>query len=107
MAKPFQNFRRPVVYILDQELRKRNLKDKIKLDTPENSTELSLYPIELIRDSNNKISKCLHGISTNQWSEEFIRANGKVVQIITTYPDGTSNTLQIIRDPQVHYIEEL
>jgi hypothetical protein len=106
MAGPFQNFRRPVVYILDQELRKRDLKNKIKLATSED--ELPMYPVEIVKDnSTGKTVKCIHGTGSNQWSEEFIRVGGKVVQIITTYPDGSSDTVQITRDPKVHYLDKL
>lgn len=108
MARAFQNFRRPVVYILEQELRKRDLKNKVKISTNGGDGSLPMYPMELLRDSaTKKIIKCLHGTGTEHWSEEFIRDNGKVVQIITTYPDGTSDTLQVIRDPSVHYIDEI
>lgn len=104
----FKNFRKPVVYVLDQELRKRNLKNKISIDTGEYNGELQTYPIELVRDSNNVVIKCLHGVGANKWSEEFIRnSDGIVTKILTTYPDATTETIQIVRDPLVHIIEEV
>ncbi|MBC2580000.1 hypothetical protein [Clostridium sp. DJ247] len=106
----YNNFRRPVVYILDQELRKRDLKNKIKINNGSNleNDVLPNYPIELVRDENNIVFKCLHGVGASQWSEEYIKnADGIVVQILNTYPDGTTETIQLIRDPLVHYIEQV
>ncbi|ADK16167.1 hypothetical protein [Clostridium ljungdahlii] len=95
----FKNFREPVVYVLDQELRKRNLKNKISIDTGDQpySGELVEYPVQLVRDSNTKkVVKCIYGTGTDQWSEELIRdTNGKVYRIKTTYPDGSTKTIQI------------
>ncbi|OAA91266.1 hypothetical protein [Clostridium ljungdahlii] len=95
----FKNFREPVVYVLDQELRKRNLKNKISIDTGDQpySGQLIEYPIQLIRNvTTKKVVKCLYGTGTDQWSEELIRdTNGKVYRIKTTYPDGSTKTIQI------------
>lgn len=98
----FKNFREPVVYVLDQELRKRNLKNRISIDTGEQpySGELPEYPVQLIRDTTtNKVIKCIYGTGTDQWSEELIRnSEGKVYQIKTTYPDDSTKTVQINKD---------
>ncbi|AKA70127.1 hypothetical protein [Clostridium scatologenes] len=106
----FKNFRDPVVYVLNQELRKRNLKNKLSIDNGDTewNGELETYPIELVRDENNIVIKCLHGVGVAQWSEEFIRnEDGIVAKILMTYPDATTNTIQLIRDPLVHIIEEI
>lgn len=98
----FKNFRDPVVYILNQELRKRSLGNKISVDAPpsEYSGELVEYPIQLVRDSTTKkVIKCIYGTGEEQWSEELIRnAEGKVYQIKTNYPDGSAKTVQINKD---------
>ncbi|WP_243103901.1 hypothetical protein [Clostridium sp. JN-1] len=102
MSMGFKNFRDPVVYVLNQELRKKNLKNKISMDTSpaEYSGDLVEYPVQLVRDSNTKkVVKCIYGTGTNQWSEELIRdTNGKVYRIKTTYPDGSIKTIQINKD---------
>lgn len=106
----YENFRKPVVYILNDELRKRSLGNKVSVDAPipEYSGELQTYPIELVRDSNNIVTKCLHGTGVDKWSEEFIKnSDGIVTKILNTYPDATTETIQIIRDPLVHTIEEV
>lgn len=55
MASQFQDFRKPVVYILEQELRKRDLKNKVKISgTGTESSNLPMYPMQLIRDSEGK-----------------------------------------------------
>ncbi|MFL0197269.1 hypothetical protein ACJDU8_17140 [Clostridium sp. WILCCON 0269] len=98
----FKNFREPVVYVLNQELRKRDLKNKISIDTgtSEYTGELVEYPVQLIRDSSTKkVTKCVYGIGTDQWSEELIRnSDGQVYQVKTTYPDGSTKTVQINKD---------
>lgn len=95
----FKNFRDPVVYILNQELRKRNVGNKISVDTGEQpyTGQLVEYPIQLIRDADTKkVVKCIYGTDSDQWSEELIRdGSGKVYQIKTTYPDGSIETVQI------------
>ncbi|WPC42968.1 hypothetical protein [Clostridium sp. JS66] len=103
----YKNFREPVVYVLDQEFRKRNLKNKISIDNTEWNGELETYPIELIRNENNIVVKILHGVGVSQWSEEFIKNSDEQVEKIKyTYPDETSEIIQLIRDPLVHYIEK-
>ncbi|MBU3208513.1 hypothetical protein KPL28_02550 [Clostridium algidicarnis] len=93
------DFRKPVVYILDQELRKRDLKNKLRLSTGEErgyKGELQEYPLELIRNSDKKVAKILYGIGVKKWEEELIRnAEGKVYRIKTTYPDKSTKTIQI------------
>lgn len=95
----FKNFRDPVVYILNQELRKRSLGNKISVDAPpsEYSGELVEYPVQLVKDSTTrKVTKCIYGTGSDQWSEELIRDSlGKVYRIKTTYPDGSTKTIQI------------
>lgn len=91
----FENFRRPVEYVLNQELRKRNLKNKL-IGSNTDNTNLQEYPVELIRNSEKKVTKILYGVGLKQWSEELIRdSNGKVYRIKTTYPDGSTKTIQI------------
>ncbi|EDT87165.1 hypothetical protein EXN65_13075 [Clostridium botulinum] len=97
----YKNFREPVVYILDQELRKRNFKNQI--NTNEDSKyigELPEYPCRIIRDSNNKAYKFIYANGTDmQWQEELIRnAEGKVYRIKTTHPNNTNKTIQLIKD---------
>lgn len=42
------------------------------------------------------MTKILYGVGLKQWSEELIRdSNGKVYRIKTTYPDGSTKTIQI------------
>ena len=98
----FKNFRDPVVYILNQELRKRNVGNRISIDTGEQpyTDELVEYPVQLIRDSNTKkVVKCIYGTGSEEWSEELIRdSSGKVYRIKTTYPDDSTKTVQINKD---------
>ncbi|KAA8676207.1 hypothetical protein ACFHWD_14620 [Clostridium sp. MT-14] len=98
----FKNFRDPVVYILNQELRKRNVGNRISIDTGEQpyTDELVEYPVQLVRDSNTKkVVKCIYGTGSEEWSEELIRdSSGKVYRIKTTYPDGSTKTIQINKD---------
>ncbi|MEY7998600.1 hypothetical protein AB8U03_00040 [Clostridium sp. Mt-5] len=98
----FKNFREPVLYVLNQELRKRNLRNKVSIDTGEQpyKGELVEYPVKLMRDpSTKKVIKCVYGTDTDQWSEELIRdSSGKVYRIKTTYPDGSIKTVQINKD---------
>lgn len=95
----FKNFRDPVVYILNQELRKRNVGNNVSIDTEEQpyTDELVEYPVQLVRDlDTKKVVKCIYGTGEEQWSEELIRnSEGKVYQIKTTYPDGSARTVQI------------
>ncbi|APM41402.1 hypothetical protein [Clostridium kluyveri] len=97
--KGFKNVREPIVYVLNQELRKRDLKNRVSIDTGEESYdgELVEYPIKLTRDSaTKKVVKCIYGTGAEQWSEELIRnTEGKVYQIKTTYPDSSTKTVQI------------
>lgn len=110
MASQFQDFRKPVVYILEQELRKRDLKNKVKISgTGTESSSLPMYPMQLIRDSEGKkVVKCVHGTAGQQWTEEFIRdSTEKVYQILITYPDSSTNTIQLYRNPKVYEIDKL
>jgi sirohydrochlorin ferrochelatase len=94
----FKNFRKPVVYVLEQELRKRSLGNRITVDAGEQqyNGELAEYPVQFLRDSDKKIIKCIYGVADEQWSEELIRdSNGKVYQIKATYPNGSVETIQI------------
>ncbi|PRR77699.1 hypothetical protein CLLI_22630 [Clostridium liquoris] len=97
----YKNFREPVVYILNQELRKRNFKNQINTqEDPIYSGELPEYPCRIIRDSNNKAYKFIYANGTDlQWEEELIRdSGGKVCRIKTIYPDGNSKTIQLIKN---------
>ena len=95
----FKNARDPIVYVLDQELRKRNLKNKLQMENG-NLWDGSLveYPVQLIRDSNNKVIKCIYGVGEQQWSEEIMRgSDNKVYQILVTHPDSSQRTIHIHR----------
>lgn len=98
------DFRKPVVYILDQELRKRDLKNKIRLgdDTinEEYNGELPEYPVRLVRDETGKVSKVIYAEYTElEWREELIRnAEGKVYRIKTIYPDNTEKTIELFKN---------
>lgn len=95
----FKNFREPVVYILNQELRKRDLRNKVSIDTGWDG-ELVEYPVQLVRDPlTKKVIKCVYGTGSQQWSEELIRdTDGKVFQIKVTLPDASIKTIQINRN---------
>ena len=97
--KGFKNVREPIVYVLNQELRKRDLKNRVSIDTGDQpyNGELVEYPVKFIRDSSTKkVIKFIYGTGSEQWSEELIRnTEGKVYRIKTTYPDGSTKTIQI------------
>ncbi|NOH14880.1 hypothetical protein [Clostridium cochlearium] len=104
------DFRKPVVYILDQELRKRDLKNKIKLEGGEEyKGELPEYPVRLVRDETKKVIKCIYAENTElQWSEELIRnTEGKVYRIKTIYPDKTEKIIELFKniDDRVELID--
>ncbi|KIE46938.1 hypothetical protein U732_1129 [Clostridium argentinense CDC 2741] len=96
------DFRKPVVYILDQELRKRDLRNKIRLDgeKEEYKGDLPQYPCRLVRDESKKVIKCIYAENTGlQWEEELIRnIEGKVYRIKTTYPDGNFKTIELFKN---------
>ena len=96
------DFRKPVVYIMDQELRRRDLKNKIKLEGGESpyNGELPEYPCRLIRDSNKKVCKIVYGEGTGlEWSEELIRnSQDKVFRIKTIYPDKSEKTIELFKN---------
>lgn len=93
----FQNFRKPVTYILEQELRKKEFKNKINtVDTQEKIGDLSDYPCKFLRDSNKKVCKIVYGEDPYSWSEEFIRdSSDKVVKVKTIYPNGNIKYIKI------------
>lgn len=96
----FKNFRDPVVYVLDQELRKRNFKNSIKTSSKEYRV-LEEYPCKVVRDSKGLVTRCIYGDTlSNQWFEDIIRdGKGKVSMIKITYPGGSSSkTWTINRD---------
>ncbi len=95
----FKNARDPIVYVLDQELRKRNLKNKLQMQNCDLwDGSLVEYPVQLIRDSSNKVIKCIYGVGEQQWSEELIRdSSNKVYEILVTYPDSSQHTIHIHR----------
>lgn len=104
------DFRKPVVYILDQELRKRNLKNKIKLEGGEEyKGELPEYPVRLVRNESKKVIKCIYAENTElEWMEELIRnTEGKVYRIKTIYPDKTEKTIELFKniDDRVELID--
>lgn len=95
--KGFKNFRDPVVYVLNQELRKRNLRNKVSIE-PGWDGELIQYPIKLIRDSNKKVTKIIYATGEDQWFQELIRdGTGKIYQVKTTFPDSSTETMQVNR----------
>ena len=104
------DFRKPVVYILDQELRKRDLKNKMKLEGGEEyKGELPEYPVRLVRNESKKVIKCIYAENTElEWMEELIRnTEGKVYRIKTIYPDKTEKTIELFKniDDRVELID--
>ena len=66
-------------------------------------------PAFLIRNSDDKVKKIIYGdvtlLTADEdsdpviWQEELVRdSSGKVFQLITTYPDGESVTIELFRD---------
>lgn len=95
----FKNVREPIIYVLDQELRKKSLKNRIQIDSDTGwDGELVEYPVQIIRE-NNKVVKCIYGVGTEQWSEEIVRdtINNKVTQVKVTYPDSSIDLVNIHR----------
>lgn len=96
------DFRKPVVYIIDQELRRKDLKNKIKFEDEKNlyRGKLPEYPCRLIRDSDKRVYKIVYAAGTNlEWSEELIRnSNNKVFRIKTIYPDRAEETIELFKD---------
>ena len=106
------DFRVPVVYILDQELRKRNLRNKIKFDGGDYDT-LPDYPCRLIRNENGIVTEIIYAENTDsEWKEKLIRnVDNKVYQIETTYPNGETDTIELFKDANnkvnfVDYIDD-
>ncbi|WP_142415401.1 hypothetical protein [Hathewaya massiliensis] len=96
----FKNFREPVKYVLDQELRKRNFKNQISTDG-EYTGELPEYPCRLVRDeTTNKVGRIIYAEGTElEWSQELIRdSNNKVFRIRTNFPNGAYEILQLFKD---------
>lgn len=93
------DFRVPVVYILDQELRKRNLRNKIKINN-DDYEHLPDYPCRLIRNEKGIVAEIVYAENTNnEWKERLIRnGDNKVYQIETTYPNGETETIEIFKD---------
>ncbi|MCD3254343.1 hypothetical protein [Clostridium botulinum] len=92
-------YRQATEHIMKDLVRKKNMNltledDEIDID------ELPDYPLEIIRDGNNKVCKIIHAKDTDlEWSEELIRNSiGKVVQIKTVYPDESYELLTLIKD---------
>ncbi|EQB3101455.1 hypothetical protein ACYIU4_002818 [Clostridium botulinum] len=95
------DFRKPVVYILDQELRRRDLKNKIKLEGGEEyKGELPEYPVKLIRDNNKKVIRCIYAEGTSlEWSEELIRnTEGRVYRLKIVFPNKTEELRELYDD---------
>lgn len=95
------DFRKPVVYILEQELRRRDLKNKIKLEGGEEyKGELPEFPVRLIRNTDKKVIKCIYAEGTSlEWSEELIRnTENKVYRIKVTFPDKTEQLRELYDD---------
>jgi len=96
------DFRKPVEYIIDQELKKRNLRGKINVNSNDNEYKGGLpeYPVKLIRNSDKKVEKVIYAEGTKlQWSEELIRnTEGKIYRVKTIYPDKTEKIIQLFKD---------
>lgn len=102
------DFRVPVVYILDQELRKRNLRNKIKFDSSDYDS-LPDYPCRLIRNEKGIVTEIIYAENTDsEWKEKLIRnADNKVYQIEMTYPNGETDTIELFKDAnnKVNFID--
>jgi len=70
---------------------------------------LPTLPFGVFKDENNKIEKIIYGniellgqenieADIIIWQEEFIREDGKIIQIERTFPDGETGVENIIRD---------
>lgn len=95
------NFREPVEYVIKRYVQRSNLHIVPSDNNSSTPTQLNLpdYPCRIVRDIEGKVSKAVYAEGTSQeWSEELIRdMNGKVYQIRTTFPDLTSNTVEIFK----------
>lgn len=99
METAFENFRVPVTYILDQELRKRNFKNQINTGS-NNYTDLPEFPCKFIRDSvTNKVNSIIYAKDTKlEWSQEFLRDNNdNVFRIRTNFPDSSYEIIEIFK----------
>lgn len=105
----FNDVREPIEYVVDQYfLKKKMLKDNTGEDeyNPNGSNyiddNLPEVPVSIVRNEDGKAYKFIYGnvdalLNEDEeadpiiWQEELIRdRRGKVISIITTYPDGES-----------------
>lgn len=111
----YKNFREPVVYILDQELRKRNFKNKINTQEEQPYVgQLPEYPCRLVRsETTKKVVKIIYAEGTElEWSETLIRnTEGRVYRVKTIYPNKSEKVIQLNKNGEqqvvsITYVEE-
>lgn len=114
----FNNAADPILKLLDSYFnKKKTMNNNIVVGetmmqhiAPE---EMSLpdYPVTFVRDTKGRVSNIVYGYveelenieegeecSVVIWQEELIRdSKGKVIQIIKTYPDGSTDEIDIVR----------
>lgn len=104
----FNNFREPVEFIVNKLDKKKKTKINVIEDANNSNLKLPEYPVNIIRNSNNKVEKVVYAKGTSkEWSEELIRnSKGQVYRIKTVFSDGSSKTIEIFKNNNlVDYID--
>lgn len=113
----FNDVREPIEYVVNQYFsKKKMLKDNTKEDeyNPNGSNyiddNLPEVPVFIVKNRERKAYKFIYGnvealLNEDEesdpiiWQEELVRdGGGKVISIITTYPDGESVENELIRE---------
>ena len=120
----FLDYKEPIEYVVDNYFKRQRfltLNRRGAEGHPLNQSAapdfiLPEVPVFLIRDTDNKVRKVIYGnvelLMLDEdsdpviWQEELVRDTyGKVVQLITTYPDGEAVTTELSRDSDGRVIE--
>jgi len=120
----FLDYREPIEYVVDNYFKRQRFLTLNRSGAeghPLNQSAapdfvLREVPVFLLRNADNKVYKVIYGnaelLMLDEdsdpviWQEELIRdTSGKVVQLITTYPDGEAVTTELSRDSDGRVIE--
>lgn len=105
------NYAEPILYLLDKykqsegvsKINDSYISDGIEIDDLDIGEErnLATYPIAFIKDA-GLVTAIKYGddnsLTPEPWKQEFIRENGTVIKMVTTYIDGETITTNFIRD---------
>lgn len=113
----FYDYKEPIEYVVENYFQKAkwnhsnsSLYNTMSFQSPvDRKLSLPEIPCKVFRNDDNLIYKVVYGnlkalemeeeCSPVIWQQEIIRDNsGKIVKILTTYPDGEINEEKLIRD---------